>query len=76
MNGRAVGMAVDQSAHAKMLHHPGHFFRRDVDNVVGFHAGLRTAFIAQLARQLVSRGLGQIAQDEERQWLRKYRRIR
>lgn len=36
MDGGAVGVAVDQGAHAKLLHHPWHFLQRDIDNVIGF----------------------------------------
>jgi hypothetical protein len=44
MDRRAVRMAVDQGAHAELLHYSRHFFRRDIDNVVGLHAHLGRAF--------------------------------
>ena len=55
MDCRPVGMAVDQGRDTVLQHHPRHLVRRDIDDIVGLHAGLRAAFVAQLAGQLVPR---------------------
>ncbi|MNP74614.1 hypothetical protein D3C76_1715200 [compost metagenome] len=53
VDGRAMGMPVDQGFHTISLHDPWHFVRRDIDNVIGLHPRLRTAFTAQFARQFM-----------------------
>ncbi|MNL70098.1 hypothetical protein D3C87_1950510 [compost metagenome] len=53
VDGGTVGVAVDQGFDAVLLHDPWNLFGRDIDNVIGLHPRLRTAFTAQLARQLM-----------------------
>ena len=51
MDSRAMGMAVNQRAYAKFLHDARDFFRRDINDVSGFHRCFFTTFLASLAGQ-------------------------
>lgn len=67
VNRRAVGMAMNQGAHSMFAHDPRYFVRGHIDNVVGFHARLGAAFVAQLARQLAPGAQGQMPQNPQAQ---------
>ncbi|MNN66261.1 hypothetical protein D3C81_1818260 [compost metagenome] len=60
-----MGVAVHQRAHTILLHDPGDFFRGHVDDIVGFHPGLRAAFAAQLAGQALACGPWQVPQNPQ-----------
>ena len=63
----AMGVPMDQRVHPVLAHDPLHFRGCHVGDLRRLHAGLRAAFVAQLACQLPALAQRQVTQDEQHQ---------